>query len=186
MSLGRTITIRTHLDLEGPASYREVNPPADGAATFIRAIVPIANLRADADAMTQSLAHVRAGTVSETPDEAVFVCTIPVQADFFRPLTTTADTTSDLATAAFARFVYEVCDGHHRIAADLLAGHTHLVVDIDPIPDDEPLEGPFYDFATTCPHTGSAACTTCGTCHYNACPVLFGGDPERPACNHQN
>lgn len=185
MSLGRTITIRTRLDLDAPASYREVNAPADGVPTFIRAIIPVTCLRADTEAMNQALAHVRDGAVSETPDEAVFVCTIPDQADFFRPLTAATDTTSDLAHAAYARFTYEVCDGHHRIAADLLAGHTHIVVDIDPNPDDEPLHGPFYDFATTCPHTGSAPCTVCDTCHFNACPTLFGGTPERPTCAHQ-
>lgn len=185
MSLGRPLPIRTTAT-SGPASHRAVNPQDEGGSTFTRAIVPLTSLRAEADVMNAALASVRNGATSETPDEAVFVCTIDDQSAFFRPFTAAATTAGDITSPDFAQFTFEVCDGHHRIAADLLAGHTHLVVDIDPIPDDEPLEGPFYDFATTCPHTGSAACTTCGTCHYNACPVLFGGDPERPACNHQN
>lgn len=166
------------------ASYRQVNPADEGGHTFTRALIPLTSLRADAQAMYDALARVRDGAVSETPDEAVFVCTVPEQSDFFRPLTASA--TGEEQNPAFAQFTYEVCDGHHRVAADLLAGHTHIVVDIDPNPDDEPLDGPFYDFAATCPHTGSAPCGTCGTCHYNACPVLFGGDPERPDCAHQH
>lgn len=186
MTTGRTITIRTALDPSGPASYRQVNPQPDGVPTFTRAVIPLTSLRADEQAMCEALARVRAGAVSETPDEAVFVCTTPDQAAFFRPLTAQATTAGETQSPTFAQFTFEVCDGHHRVAAALLDGHTHLVVDIDPNPDDEPLEGPFFDFATACPHTGSAPCTTCGTCHYNACPVQFGGDPERPDCAHQN
>lgn len=29
-----------------------------------------------------------------------------------------------------------------------------------------------------------AHCHVCGTCHWNACPALWGGNPERPACEH--
>ena len=42
---------------------------------------------------------------------------------------------------------YEIADGHHRVATALKAGQTHLWADIDVVPDEEPYEGPFFDFA---------------------------------------
>lgn len=32
--------------------------------------------------------------------------------------------------------------------------------------------------------TSCVPCSTCRTCHFNACPVLHGGNPERPGCAH--
>lgn len=32
--------------------------------------------------------------------------------------------------------------------------------------------------------TACAPCSTCRTCHFNACPSLHGGNPERPGCSH--
>jgi hypothetical protein len=178
MTTARTITIRTALDAGGPATYREVNPPSD-TTRFVRAVIPMTSLRVEEMAMCEALAHVRGGAVSETPDEAAFVCSIDEQYDALTAFVAQSGTD-------FSQFTFEVCDGHHRIAAAMLDGHTHIVVDIDLIPDDEPLVGPYFDFATTCPHTGSKPCNTCGTCHYNACPAMFGGNPERPNCGHQN
>lgn len=43
--------------------------------------------------------------------------------------------------------LYELCDGHHRIADKIRKGETHTDADIDLCPDDEPLQGPFWDFA---------------------------------------
>lgn len=41
---------------------------------------------------------------------------------------------------------YEIADGHHRVAEALRNGATHIAARVDEIPDDEPLEEPFYDF----------------------------------------
>lgn len=41
---------------------------------------------------------------------------------------------------------FEIADGHHRVAAAIRAGRTHVAADLDRVPDDEPLQPPFYDF----------------------------------------
>lgn len=41
---------------------------------------------------------------------------------------------------------WEIADGHHRVAQAIREGRTVILADLDPIPDDEPYEPPFYDF----------------------------------------
>lgn len=40
----------------------------------------------------------------------------------------------------------EIADGYHRVAQALRDGRSAILADIDPVPDDEPLVGPFFDF----------------------------------------
>lgn len=89
------------------------------SATYIRATLPLTALLAADAAMRATL---QSGRRSQSPDEPVLVRATP-------------DAT-----------LWEVADGHHRIAHALREGRTHITVDIDPVPDDEPLTGPFYDF----------------------------------------
>lgn len=83
--------------------------------------VPLAALVTNHDVM---VAVTTEGTPSDTPDEPVDLCV-----------------RNDVTGR------YEVADGHHRVASALLSGADHIVADIYPIADDEPYEGPFYDFA---------------------------------------
>lgn len=93
-------------------------------AGYVRNVqVPLSALVADHDTMVGVVRDVVGGLVSETPHEPVDLC---------------------LRVDATGR--YEIADGHHRVAAAMLAGETHIVADIYPMGDDEPYEGPFYDF----------------------------------------
>lgn len=44
---------------------------------------------------------------------------------------------------------WEIADGHHRVAQAIREGRTTVLGDLDLIPDDEPYEGPFFDFSAT-------------------------------------
>lgn len=110
------------------ATRPTVYPPNVHAQTdgepWTRATIPLTALRTENATMTAVLNAVHTGTVSETPHAAIWV-----RATHDNPNT------------------YEVADGHHRIADAIHNGYTHLVVDIDNIPDDEPYQPPFYNFA---------------------------------------
>lgn len=41
---------------------------------------------------------------------------------------------------------YEIADGHHRVARALREGNSHILAIVEPVPDDEPYEPPFYRF----------------------------------------
>ena len=41
---------------------------------------------------------------------------------------------------------YEISDGHHRVADAIRAGKTEIRAEIEPWPDDEQYEPPFYNF----------------------------------------
>ncbi len=84
---------------------------------------PIASIITDASAMRWTIDHVRQGHRSDTPEAA---CWLKARLDM----------------PGF----YELADGHHRVADALLRGATTVRAELDPIPDDEPYEGPFYDF----------------------------------------
>jgi hypothetical protein len=43
--------------------------------------------------------------------------------------------------------MWEIADGHHRVAAAMRAGQLTVRAHLDRVPDDEPLEPPFFDFA---------------------------------------
>lgn len=102
--------------------------PKTAAAGYERRVVPLSDLVArDAD-MKEVLGS---GRTSLTPDQPVLLKTREDGAGF------------------------EVADGHHRLADAIRQGKTHIQADIDPNPDDEPLEPPFYDF--TQPHAKTAA-----------------------------
>lgn len=64
------------------------------------------------------------GRVSDTPDAPILLC-----ARDDDPLR------------------FELSDGHHRITRRISQGETWVRSVIDPMCDDEPLEGPWYDFA---------------------------------------
>lgn len=77
------------------------------------------------------------GRVSDTPDEPIFLCGREDAPDRF-----------------------ELCDGHHRVAAMLRAGanaDTEVIADIDSGFDDEPLEPPFFDFGEATAPWGPSA-----------------------------
>lgn len=63
------------------------------------------------------------GRVSDTPDQPV------------------------LLKARQDRAGFEVADGHHRVAEAIRRGARSVEADVDNMPDDEPLEPPFYDFS---------------------------------------
>lgn len=85
-----------------------------------QATLPLTALVTTVDAMTETLAS---GRVSDTPDAPLWVKARP-----------------DLPG------LWEIADGHHRVAAAIRAGRATILADLDPIPDDEPYEPPFYDF----------------------------------------
>lgn len=92
------------------------------SVSYVRGVmVPIASLVTDHDVL---VGVTRDAIDSETPDEPMDVC-----------------------VRAGTPGRYEISDGHHRLVQALLAGATHILADIWPIADDEPYEGPFYDFA---------------------------------------
>lgn len=85
--------------------------------------VRLGDVLARHDDMIKTLAS---GRVSDTPEEPIFLCGREDMPDRF-----------------------ELCDGHHRVAAMLRAGanaDTEVIADICPGFDEEPLEPPFYDF----------------------------------------
>ena len=86
-----------------------------------RAVVPLTVVLANDADMREVLA---AGRASETPSEPVW-------------LKARADTPG----------LWELADGHHRVADLLRRGAGEVDAELDPVPDDEPLEGPFFDFA---------------------------------------
>ena len=47
--------------------------------------------------------------------------------------------------------LWEIADGHHRVAYALRSGTGVIRAELDPAPDDEPLNGPFYDFGEPTP-----------------------------------
>lgn len=83
--------------------------------------VPLTDLVAQRDVMEAVLAS---GVPSDTPDEPVYTKPSP-----------------------FLPGKYEIADGHHRVAETIRQGGTHVDIDHDPIEDDEPYEGPYYDFS---------------------------------------
>lgn len=85
-------------------------------------VVPLALLVTADSVMVEVL---RSGRISTTPTEPIYIC---VRKDM--P----------------GRF--EVSDGHHRIAAALRAGQREIHAIINPDPDDEPYDPPFYTFPT--------------------------------------
>lgn len=101
-----------------PAPATPTTPSPEG---WLRAHLPLATLVTDHAVMTAVL---DAATPSDTPDEPIWV---------------------RVRTNLDGR--YEIADGHHRVAAAIKAGHTHVWADIDTVPDDEPYQGPFFDFA---------------------------------------
>lgn len=139
--------------------------------------VPLSTLLVDRDLMCMVLSMARLGINSKTPDAPIHI----------QP--TSRDTNAGRG--------FEVIDGLYRIGAAFVAGHTHIDATLTftaatpTTPnirgaalrdDDEPTT--YFDFANACPATATAPCPVCATCHYNACPSLFGGDPERPDCTH--
>jgi hypothetical protein len=100
--------------------------------------------------------------------------------------------------------LYEVADGHHRIADAIRNGRDTIEADIDSMPDDEPLEPPFYDFSQHVKTAqdegagagatqqsqvftqGASSCSTCGglatcqTCQGSGCETCSGSGQ----CNH--
>jgi hypothetical protein len=42
---------------------------------------------------------------------------------------------------------WEIADGHHRVNEAIQRGEVLVLADLDDGPDDEPYEGPFYDFS---------------------------------------
>lgn len=91
----------------------------------VRTLVPLTAIVTSHAAMVEALTCDRE---SETPDEPVW---LRVRAD--------------------VPGRYEIADGHHRVAAALRAGHTTVLADIDLVPDDEPYQAPFFDFAAVIP-----------------------------------
>lgn len=133
--------------------------------------VALSDLRIDRDLMCMVLAMSRAGITSATPEAPIRI----------QPRLTATTSEGD-------QDGFEVLDGLYRIGTAFVAGHTHIdallatwPAPVRDVPDNKPV---FFDFATTCPSTGSAPCAVCGTCHYNACARLWGGNPERPDCAH--
>lgn len=84
--------------------------------------VPLTDLIARDDDMREVLSS---GRVSRTPDEPVYL-----------------KARSDMPGK------YEIADGHHRVADAIRSGRGHVEADIDDVPDDEPLDPPFYDFSS--------------------------------------
>ncbi|MFZ2528465.1 MAG: ParB N-terminal domain-containing protein [Rhodococcus sp. (in: high G+C Gram-positive bacteria)] len=82
--------------------------------------VPLSALVTPATDMAAVLAS---GRVSDTPDEPIL-----------------------LRACADQPGRFEVADGHHRIAAALRAGRHEINAYIDPVPDGEPHQPPFYPF----------------------------------------
>lgn len=121
----QTLTPMTSLIDRNAARVAVVRPNGHAVPDYVRSVrVPLAALVTDHDTMVGVVRDVFGGLVSETPDEPIDLCL-----------------RDDVAGR------YEVSDGHHRIAAALLAGETHVMADIWPLSDEEPYEGPFYDFA---------------------------------------
>lgn len=87
--------------------------------------LPLRALIVTDGAMREVLAS---GRVSDTPDEPVLV----------------------RASEEFPG-LWEVADGHHRVAHALRAGQVTVTALLDLIPDDEPYTRPFYDFGAPTP-----------------------------------
>lgn len=86
-----------------------------------RAVVPLTVVLANDADMCEVLAS---GRVSETPDAPVWLNARP-----------------DMPG------LWELANGHHRVADLLRRGVSEVDAELDPCEDDEPLEGPFFDFA---------------------------------------
>lgn len=84
--------------------------------------LPLTALIVEQDAMVSVL---ESGRISDTPDEPIYVCA-----------------RVDMPGR------YEISDGLHRVAAAIRAGRSEIRADVNPDPDDEPYEKPFYDFST--------------------------------------
>lgn len=87
--------------------------------------IPLTAILAREDDMQDVL---DSGRVSDTPDDPVLV----------------------RASEEFPG-LWEIADGHHRVAHALRTGHTTVMALLDPVPDDEPYEPPFYDFGAQTP-----------------------------------
>lgn len=82
--------------------------------------VPLACLVTTREAMTEVLTS---GRISETPNAAVW-----------------------LKPAPGLPGLWEIADGHHRVAQAMRDGTRTIRAELDDAPDDEPYEPPFYDF----------------------------------------
>lgn len=47
--------------------------------------------------------------------------------------------------------LWEIADGHHRVAHAMQSECLTVCAELDPVPDDEPYEEPFYDFGLPVP-----------------------------------
>lgn len=86
---------------------------------YRREVVPLTRLVTPSAVMSEVI---RSGRESDTPDEPV------------------------LLRARGDGEGYEIADGHHRVAGAVKRGDSHVVADVDDVPDDEPYEPPFHDF----------------------------------------
>lgn len=123
MAQPSTPTLATAVPLLDPAEFLNVvlTSGRTGTTHARGVMVPIASLITDHDVLVGVTRDV---IDSNTPHEPMDLCvreSIPGR--------------------------YEISDGHHRLVQALLSGATHILADIWPIADDEPYEGPFYDFA---------------------------------------
>lgn len=102
-------------------------PTNHDARDYLHGLVPLSALVAQHDVMSDVLTS---GTPSDTPDEPVLLRICP--------------------NGLVGR--YEVADGHHRVAAAIRRGDTHVLADIEvDFPDDEPYPGPYFNFAALRP-----------------------------------
>ena len=108
---------------------------------YVRARVRLDRIAALHEDMSETLGS---GRESETPEA---------------PLLLRVEETDSLD--GFTRF--ELSDGHHRAAHALRAGDCWVEAEIDPRPDEEPLEGPFYDFIPTREASAEEFCARFGT-----------------------
>lgn len=89
---------------------------------LVRRTLPLSAILATRAAMDEVIVSER---LSETPDAPIFV-----------------KARQDMPG------LWELADGHHRVAAALRQGRLTIEADCDPQPDDEPLSPPFYLFPT--------------------------------------
>lgn len=116
---------------------KDAEPPKPTLETkrpMVEAIVPLTALITTRAAMTEVLAS---GRTSDTPHDPIW-----------------------LNASAAHPGMWEIADGHHRVARALRVGAATVPALLDPVPDEEPYEEPYYYFgpATTfrhehaCPH----------------------------------
>lgn len=135
------LLLETIRDLPGVANAEVTD------SGYVRAQVRLDRIAARSDDMHEVL---DSGRVSETPEAPVLLRV--EEADSF---------------AGYTRF--ELSDGHHRAAAKIRAGECWVTANIDPVPDEEPLDGDYYDFGPAVA-SGSRAERTTAYASFDALP----------------